>query len=59
MTKGYKTTEFWVTTITSLVVILNQSGILGTFVIPTEAVMSIAGIVASYVISRGVAKNGK
>ena len=56
MTKGYKTTEFWVTTLTSLVVIANQSGILGDFVLPVEAIATIAGIVGAYIVSRGVAK---
>lgn len=53
---GYKTTEFWVTVITSVATALNQSGVLGSFSLPTEALATIAGIVASYVLSRGVAK---
>ena len=56
MTKGYKTTEFWVTTISSVAVILNQSGVLGGFVLPIEAIGTVAGIIGAYVISRGVAK---
>lgn len=56
MKPGYKTSEFWVTTITSIVVALNTSGILGSFTLPTEAIATIAGIVASYILSRGVAK---
>lgn len=56
LTKGYKTTEFWVTTLSSLAVIANQSGLLGDFILPVEAIATIAGIVGSYVISRGVAK---
>ena len=56
MTKGYKTSEFWIATVTSIVVILNQSGILGSVVLPVEAIGTIAGIVGAYVISRGVAK---
>tara|TARA_R110000851_G_scaffold271447_2_gene424083 strand:- start:402 stop:581 length:180 start_codon:yes stop_codon:yes gene_type:complete len=56
MTKGYKTTEFWVTTLTSLVVIANQSGVLGDFVLPVEAIATIAAIVGAYIVSRGVAK---
>lgn len=53
---GYKTSEFWVTALTSIATVLNQSGVLGSFVLPTEAIATIAGIVASYVISRGLAK---
>ena len=59
MKTGYKTSEFWVTTISSIAVILNQSGILGGFVLPVEAIATIAGIVGSYVLSRGVAKLNK
>ena len=56
MTKGYKTSEFWVATITSIVVILNGSGILGDVVLPVESIGIIAGIVGAYIISRGVSK---
>ncbi len=56
MKTGYKTSEFWITTISSIAVILNQSGVLGSFVLPVEAIATIAGIIGSYVISRGVAK---
>lgn len=59
MTKGYKTTEFWVATLSSLAVIANQSGLLGEFILPVEAIATIAGIVGSYVLSRGVAKISK
>lgn len=53
---GWKTSEFWVTTITALAVALNQSGILGTIVLPIETIATIVAGVASYVISRGLAK---
>lgn len=56
MKTGYKTTEFWVTTLSSIAVILNQSGLLGSFVLPVEAIATVAGIIGAYVISRGVAK---
>jgi len=56
MTKGYKTTEFWAATITSLGVIANQSGLLGSFVLPVEALAAIAVMVSGYIISRGLAK---
>ena len=56
MTKGYKTSEFWVATMTSIAVILNQSGILGGVVLPIDSIGVIVGIAASYIISRGLAK---
>lgn len=54
--QGYKTTEFWTVTVTSIVGLLNQAGILGSVVLPAEALASIAGIVASYVIGRSIVK---
>jgi hypothetical protein len=56
---GYKTSEFWITSITAIGTIINQSGLLGGAALPIEAIATIAGIVASYVISRGVAKVNK
>lgn len=56
MKPGYKTSEFWVTTVGSLVVALNQSGLLGSVVLPKDAILAIVGAVATYVISRGLAK---
>ena len=56
MKPGYKTSEFWVTAITSLGTVVNQSGLLGSFTLPVEAIATIAGIVATYVLSRGIAK---
>ncbi len=53
---GYKTTEFWAGVVTSIGVTLNQSGILGSIKLPTEALATIATIVAGYIISRGLAK---
>lgn len=55
-TKGYKTTEFWIASLSSVAVILNQSGILGSFVLPVEAIATVAGVIGSYIISRGIAK---
>lgn len=60
---GYKTTEFWVFLVTSLGTALNQSGILGTLMLPIEAIASVVGIAATYIIGRawtkaGAAKNG-
>ena len=56
MKPGYKTSEFWVTAVTSLAMIFNQSGLLGSIVLPLEAIGTVAGLLASYIISRGVAK---
>lgn len=56
MKAGYKTSEFWVTAVTSLLVTLNQSGVLGSITLPVESIATIAGVIATYVISRGVAK---
>lgn len=56
MTKGYKTSEFWVAVVTSLSTLLNQSGILGDFSLPVESLATIAGIAGAYILSRGVAK---
>lgn len=56
MKPGYKTSEFWVTTITSIATVINQSGVLGSFALPVESIATVAGIVATYVLSRGIAK---
>jgi len=56
MKTGYKTTEFWVTAITSISGLLNQAGILGSVILPVEALASLAAIVASYVIGRSYIK---
>lgn len=56
MTKGYKTTEFWALTVTSIVGILNQSGAFGDTVLPAGELGILAGTVAAYIISRGLAK---
>lgn len=56
MTNGMKSSEFWVTTIAGIAAWANQSGLLGSVVLPAEALATIAGIIASYVISRGLAK---
>jgi len=52
---GYKTTEFWLSALTAMLTILNQSGAIG-HAIPTDAVLSIAGVVAAYIASRAVVK---
>jgi len=56
MTKGMKTSEFWVTVFVTIVGLVNQSGALGSFTIPTESLTPIVAIIASYVVSRGLAK---
>ena len=56
MTKGIKTSEFWVGAVSSLAAIANQSGLLGSFVLPIEALATVAGIIATYILSRGLAK---
>lgn len=56
MKTGYKTTEFWVTLITTLGTLLNQAGILGSVVLPVESIATVGGIVASYVIGRSYVK---
>jgi hypothetical protein len=55
MKTGYKTTEFWVTVVTSILTLLNQSGFIGT-PLPVEAIAGIVGLVATYALSRGLAK---
>jgi hypothetical protein len=56
MKAGYKTTEFWLAVITSVATFLNQSGALGALVLPVETIATIAGVVGSYIVSRGIAK---
>jgi len=56
MKTGYKTSEFWVMAITSVATLFNQSGVLGSVVLPIEALGAMAAMVFGYVISRGMAK---
>jgi len=56
MTKGFKTSEFWVTVVVTIATLLNQSGILGSIVLPIETITTIAGVAGSYILSRGLAK---
>jgi hypothetical protein len=53
VTPGWKTSEFWVTTATALVAILNSAFNLH---IPVETVATVAGLAASYVIGRSIVK---
>jgi len=50
---GYKTSEFWVAVVTANVPLLNAAFGLN---LPVEAIASIAGVAAAYILSRGVAK---
>lgn len=56
MKPGYKTSEFWVAVVTANVTLFNQSGVLGSVVMPVEGLAVIAGIIGSYILSRGLAK---
>ena len=53
---GYKTSEFWITAIITIATLLNQSGILGSIIIPIEGLGAIAGVAVSYIFARGAAK---
>ena len=53
MKAGIKTSEFYLTIVGALVPLLNQ---LFGWNIPLEAVLSVTGSLAAYVLSRGVAK---
>jgi hypothetical protein len=55
MEKGYKTSEFWVTTFASIGSILNQAGFLGA-PLPVDAIAYLVGLVAPYVLGRSVIK---
>jgi hypothetical protein len=55
--KGYRTSEFWLTTIGSILTLLNQSGALGS-PLPIEPIMMVMGSIATYAMSRGFAKKG-
>lgn len=50
---GWKTTEFWGTAVAALVPLLNTA--LG-WNLPVEGMVAVAGSIAAYVVSRGMAK---
>jgi hypothetical protein len=56
--KGYQTSEFWVATIGSVAGILNQSGLFG-FMLPIEALVTLASMPISYIMSRTYVKGSK
>lgn len=49
---GYKTSEFWVVVITSMLAWLNHSGVLGTIQIPVESLDSLITLSITYVLGR-------
>lgn len=53
MKNGIKTTEFWLALIATIITFLNEQ--LG-FNLPKEAILTIAGIIISYILSRTVVK---
>ena len=53
MKAGVKTSEFWVAILGAILPVLNSQ--LGLH-IPTDQVMTILGLLASYVVSRSVVK---
>lgn len=50
---GYLTTEFWLTVSASLIAFANTTF---GWHIPTDELLTIIGVIASYVLSRGLAK---
>lgn len=53
---GFKTSEFWLAAITSVVTLLNDSGVMGSFQLPTETIITVAGVVVTYILGRSVVK---
>lgn len=49
---GYKTSEFWVVIVTSLLTWLNHSGALGRLQIPVESLDSLITLAITYVLGR-------
>lgn len=49
---GYKTSEFWVVIITSVLTWLNHSGVLGSLEIPVAALDSLIPLAITYIIGR-------
>ena len=50
---GWKTSEFWASVAAALLPLLNTAF---GWALPVEALVGVAGTVAAYVISRGLAK---
>ncbi len=53
MKTGWRTSEFWATAVAALIPLINTAFGLD---IPVEALVSIAGTIGAYVLSRGMAK---
>lgn len=53
--KGWKTSEFWVTILTMIGTVVNQSGLL-KFTLPVDQVQQVVAAAAAYVGSRSVLK---
>ena len=53
MSKGVKTSEFWLSVVSAAVMVANDGLGLG---IPAESVMSLAALVISYVLGRAAVK---
>lgn len=56
MTKGYKTSEFWVKVVTTVLTLVNASGALGEYTIPIEGILPVIALAVGYIVSRGMAK---
>lgn len=54
--QGWKTSEFWVTVAASTVAILNEAF---GWNLPKEGILTVAGLVATYVLSRTAVKMGE
>ncbi len=49
---GYKTSEFWVVIVTSLLTWLNHSGVLGSLEIPVAALDNLIPLAITYILGR-------
>lgn len=49
---GYKTSEFWIVVVTSILAWLNHSGALGSIRIPVESLDSLITLAITYVLGR-------
>lgn len=58
MKSGIKTSEFWVVSIVTVLIYLNQSGLLGV-PMSIEQISATIAPAMTYVLSRGIAKTGK
>jgi hypothetical protein len=58
---GYKTTEFWLTIIATVIGLLESSGVIGAGTQAEHVIGMVAGILTAlgYTVSRGIAKKGQ